>query len=534
MLCMALLTVSCSKAPEAALIPSDASVVFNVKVSSLWQKGELDKADNIGLLKMLRQEVRNESAEIGKILDAVFENPSSCGLDLKHDVVSFITEGSRVTFAAIVKDQNQFGDVLETLCDETGADVSRRDGDFHMMTIDEYIVIVWDKNKAYMVLDDDGDMSPRLASEMMEMKKEETMASNKQFAEYWEKRDDCGMWIAFADVMDMLGNNTLGMAASSSMTDLFRESSFSFGLSFEKGAIVANAAYYGPVSKSMKKMQSKTFNSDLLGYLPEETLATFAVAMDFDGLWEYMKEMDLDDEIAEAYDEEIIDGVTLRKLTESLDGSFVLTLSGLDIVNDEIKPQFSIVADINKQSLFKRILTDTELPMTNGYYVLDDDFISEISPIYIALNDNAIVITTSEPTAKRVVQGDKSSNGCNAIAKQLKGKTAYFYADLQIDHYPSVLREMLPRDAVTLMRQYIKGVEAFNDGFDKGHMAILLNNDKQNSLAFTIRFVDDNLMTFSSLGDELDRPSYYEPDFDIDVMEEPAEMEEDYDWAYDY
>lgn len=502
LLCMALLTVSCSKVPEAALVPDNAAMVININVASLWEKGELDQADNIGFLKMLRQEVRNENAELGAIVDGLFEDPSSSGLDFRHDLMLFATDGSHMAFAAVVKNQKQLGEKLKTLFAQTGVDAQWKEGDYNRVEIaNGAFVIVWDKQKAYITIKD-------MADGLMSLKKSESLKGNKQFADYWDKRADIGLWMGF-DRLFNLAKQEFGGVGDLSAIEEYKGSSSAGGINFEKGQIIFNLYNFGPTVKLMKMTTDHKFNADLLGYLPEEALAAISLAVDVDSYIEYMEK--INKEVAEALDEEVIDGVTVRSLVQALDGSIAISLSGLDVDGKKVKPNVNVVADLRDAELVRKSLAQAQLPMSDGYYVIENDFM----PIYIAVNDKAIAITTMLPTAQRVAKADKSSKGCKAIAKEMKKRGSYFYADLQIDHYPAGVRELLPPDAVTLMRQYLKTLEAYNDAPDKGHMTLFLNNEKQNSLLFTLHFVDDNLMTFARLF-QSSSDEYYEEELYVD------------------
>ena len=515
LVCAAMMMVSCSKAPEAALVPSNALYVVDLNVASLWQKGELDKSDNIGFVKMLRQELRNENAELAQLVDAIIENPSNSGLDLKHDLVGFASSDGQFALAALVKSQKKFGETLKQLCDQTGIKASFKDDKYHIFKDESNTLnIVWDKHKAYICVNMNG---ASRADVLMNLKKSESMAKNDQFMDFWGKRDDFNMWMDFGRLLDMMA--PIMDKELPAIMDEFKESSYSFCLNFDKGQLVSNVYYFGKVTKMMKQMTNHKFNTDLLDYMPETALAALSMAVDIDTYIQYSE--GASDEVKEVLDTELADGVTVRDLVKTLEGSAILGFTDLQFAKDgkDVLPGLHLVADIKDEALLDNLLS-SELPKTKGYYVVEND----LFPLYIAVANKVAVVTTDPAMAQRVLKGEKNSKGLKDIAKQIKRYNTYFYADLQIDHYPAELRDMMPSEAVTLLRQYLVGMESYADQVNHGLFKINLVNKKQNSLFFTLHFVDDNLMTFAKLFQSLQNginESLYEEE---DLMDESEDI----------
>ena len=127
-LLMALLTVcvSCSsRQKETELIPQDVDAVACVNIQQLWQKGDLDDMNNLAFVKLFRQELNEENPQMGKLMNAVLDNPSQSGISLKTNVIAFAhnltndnVNNAYIVVSALLSDHKKFASFLQELADK--------------------------------------------------------------------------------------------------------------------------------------------------------------------------------------------------------------------------------------------------------------------------------------------------------------------------------------------------------------------------------------------------------------------------------
>jgi hypothetical protein len=105
------------------------------------------------------------------------------------------------------------------------------------------------------------------------------------------------------------------------------------------------------------------------------------------------------------------------------------------------------------------------------------------------------------------------------IASKVK-KGNYFYADLNLSHYPTSVTSLIPENIAQLLSQYLDHTEALMLNKNEGEWAIYLNEKKENSLLATLHFVDNNLMTFSNLAESFGGSSYDDEELYVEEVTE--------------
>ena len=111
------------------------------------------------------------------------------------------------------------------------------------------------------------------------------------------------------------------------------------------------------------------------------------------------------------------------------------------------------------------------------------------------------------------------------VAKKVKVGN-YFYADLDINHYPDGVKALIPDNIKSLMGKYLDYTEFVMNDIKSGEWDLYIKDKKQNSLLATLHFVDDNLVELGNLADEIGGGSCPE-------VTDTLYVDEDWDWEYD-
>ena len=496
-----LFMVSCSSKSEGTFIPKNASFVCHIDVASLWEKGDLANADNLQMVQALHSFLQGVSPEGNKIAEALLKDPASCGIDFRQPLC-FFSETAIEDIPGIdyfvanakMQNRNQFDNFLADLekatgeklkhCDTLG--MTALDIDRGMMLAYNGDIIFFIYNTPEMLLngmeDCEGEVltSKQYLAKLLNLKKDESMAGNKNFANYLTDRKDISYFMNYGHLMTGTANPVYNIMkqfyGDKEDGKQLENASMCFHGSFENGRIEFTSKTYG-IPETLHKIGTQKFNGELLSYLPAQTLAAFTFSVDMNALADFlgsMEEMNLDEPLG-------IDDYTVRDLINALGGSMAISFYGFQ----EGLPYFAVAIDLNDSQVARDLLN--ELAVNNGNVYSFDFF-----PMQLVLNDKVAVLTT-DPAVIANAQAGGKSNGLMTIADKAK-KGNYFYMDLNLEDWPTELLALIGFDnnpiatAIFAMFNRIEG-ETINDNRD-GVCNIYLSNDKENSLAYILHEVD--------------------------------------------
>ena len=526
---LAVLTLaSCSKGPDyGELIPNDAIAVTALDLGTLWEKGDVDNIENLSFAKLGLQQLRSDDPQTAAIVDAILKDPRSTGLDLKGDVVAYfsVDKDSDIAGAAMagVQNRKKFEAFLDKVCesndlklsteDRNGWRVATMEGDYGVRNM-----VVFNNKSAVLLFDED------MLDDLMELKHSSSLAASRNFRQYWKDRSEVSVWMNMESIMEMAGRSgedlrgAVGRMYGEEFWDEIEHSSVAANIVFDKGAMRAVMTYQGISAKTLKAYMQK-FNGDLVDLMPAKTYASLSVAYN---LKETMRVLAADDDLGIDPNEEVTDGITLGDAVNAFGGSLIFSLFDFEVNEGSVMPMMAVAADIKDADLVRSLLEEASLTKSGDDVYVIEDLLD--TPIYLALNKKALFVTNSDKALEGFKNG-KVKGAMGSVAKSAR-EGNYFYADLDINHYPDGIRALLPENAVTLMGKYFDYAEIKTNGTKSGEFDLFIKDKKQNSLLSTLHFVDDNLVELGKLFDEIGGSS-------CPVVTEEYYVEEDEDLDYD-
>ncbi len=496
----ALFMVSCSSSNEGAFIPKDITSVCHIDVATLWKKGDLSNADNLQMVKGMRQQLKAESPELDQMLGAILKEPSSCGIDFKQPVCYFAEPVNSdywwLTYDVIsakMDSRSRFDQFVDNLAKNCGEELKH--GDTLGMTVfylTDDMLAAYNDDRLFFIHDPSNiftdDIEPvseipngkKYLAKILNLKKDESMASNENFAKYLKERKDLSFFMSYGNIMGISANpmNALIQRIYGERDlEQFKKASVCVYGSFEKGRIEITSKTYG-IPESLQKFGNQKFNEELLAYLPAQTLAAFTVSIDMKALTEYLGA--IEDEDFSINDPLGIDDYTVRDLLNALGGSMAISFYGFQ----EGMPYFAAAMDMNDNQLIRDLLN--EVAVNNGNVYSFDFF-----PMQLVLNDKVAVLST-DPAIIANAQAGGKSNGLMAVADKAK-KGNYFYMDLNLEDWPTELLALIGFDSnpiVSSIFAMLDRMEAETVNGQDGKACIYLTSDKDNSLAYILQEVD--------------------------------------------
>ncbi len=515
---------SCSKGVDMGkYIPKDALYVLDFDMDELWDKADLDNIDQISFVKLGRQELRSENPWAADLVDAILKDPTATGLNLKRDIAAYFCYNSDIDGAVIATMHNKkkFEEFLNDFAKQNELTVKFEDKDGWRLatTVSEFNVenyVAFNGDVAMLLFSGNG------MDKVLSMKKDESLAGDKRFREYWKDRSEISMWMGMKEIVSIAEQNgtdvkgALGQIYGEEYWKAIENASIAGNVVFDKGVMRMVFTYQGISDKIMKQYMRK-FDDGLVDYMPEKTYATMAVAYNLE---ETMKVLEANKELDINLDEEAMEGVTVRDAVSAFGGSMLFSLFDLQVDNGSVMPMMALALDIKDADIVKKLLAEAGLTaVEENVYRLEGFF---NFPIYVAMNKKAVFVTNSDAALEGFKKGG-NKNAMKGIAKSVKAGN-YIYADLDINHYPDGVKALIPENIVVLMSKYFDYTEIKVNGTKNGEWDLYIKDKKQNSLLSTLHFVDDNIVELGNLAGSIGGGS------DYPEVEDTLYVEEDWDF----
>ncbi len=519
--CGVLMMVSCSKGPNvSAYIPEDAIAVINFDLGSLMQKVDIKNIDDISFIKLARQELRSENPEMAALVDGIIKDPTSAGLNLKKDLtMAFSPNGSGVVAIAAMHKVSKFQEFLKDFSKGNCTEIQTEGKDYSMALVDN-VYVAYNKKIAVMC------GNQKDVERIMDLKKDESLANNKFFGEYWTKRSEISLWMNYESIFNMAeqfgGEDVLkGTGLPIEFIEDFRKASMYMNAVFDKGVFRFVAEVQNIDSKKWAKMYGGKFNSDLLKYIPENSYALMSIAMNGEKMAEMYANMN--NEFVD-FNEPVVGDKSLVDIFKMVGGSCVVSL--YDFATNEkgsVIPLIALAGDLNDADAWRKMLEDAGVEQRDGYFAIPD--IGLGFGMYFAVKEKIVFSTNSEEAVQKFLAGDFGKGLKSDLASKAK-KGNYYYMNLDLAAYPDAVRNLIPQNIASLLTQYLDYSELYMNSVSSGEWDIYIKDKKENSLLSTLHFVDNNLVELGKLTDSFggsDCPEVTE-EFYVDDEDLPEEF----------
>ncbi len=482
----AVLAVACSsnKNEEGALIPKDAYFVADINVGSLWQKGELAKADDLNSIQTLRSFLQVSAPEFDKILSDIIKDPSSCGINMDRNIAMFLSNNGGRSMAVVnaaLKDQKSFEDFLATVEKSAGGMKTAEEGGRKITVFGNEFIAAYDENNVVFVFNADGktdiESQKSYATTLYDLDEDNSMLADKHYGEYKDLRHDLNFYAPYANLMKLTNGEAAMMQMQSFMpkedADALQQSAICYTVSFENGSIDFNGSYLGAPS-GLQKIADQKFNAKLVDYMPEQTLIALTFAFSPSGLFDYLNNIPSIKPLLSTD----TDFGSVKDIVTAFGGSFVASFYGMS----GNTPLFAAACDITNEEFVADLLEQIGLDASGTI---------PGSPVKYMLGNGVLVFSTDDAVINAASQGG-FGNGLNNIADKAKNGN-YFYMNLKLQDYPEELVSqlgVLDPVATMLLGMLDFADLTYNDNTTMGSFKLHLANPNANSLAYTIQTID--------------------------------------------
>lgn len=496
---------SCSKAPEHVKhIPKDANIVLSVDVKSLGLKS-MDFKEILSLNNLKKSFSGNKSAK-----DSTLEKFKNSGIDLLNTAYLF---GS-----ASPEDNNVYGGLVIALSDaekfakflkqeNEKAEISS-EGDLQIATSkdEEGLVVAWNKNTAIAVFQgkESGVKAKERAVSFFNLKKEETLAENKNFTNLLKQSADISLWMNF----EKLGKFAAKEQPYFASVD-FKDTYFNATCNFEKGQMLINSKGYYNKSVADKLYFSKAgLSKEVAEAAPAKSLiAALGLGLDMNKIYATLEASKLTGELdAQAQ----MFGLSGKDMFSMLSGDVLATfngvtmkdvskidfLTGQEVMSREPSPEFSLVIGIADKTKLAALLSSLEktgmiVKKDNGYSIAGDQM--------FLVDKGSYVVLTSPSLKQSVIDGNGEKLNGEAAEMYSKDNNGGLYLNM------ATAATALPEELFSFLgKSYKKDLENsslesvvftgsdMKDYVVEGKCVVNFKNKDQNSL-ITLAKETDNL-----------------------------------------
>ncbi|MDR0692266.1 MAG: DUF4836 family protein [Prevotellaceae bacterium] len=419
--------------PHLVAVPKNAAVVLSLNARQIVEKAALNKPEQYQFYSLLQRELEKELGQ--ETVNKFLKDTRTSGLNLDHvfayltvdGVTSDNTEpGFGVVF--LMDDITTFEDFLK----ETG--VYQESEKMNLQWNDKIAVISKSAaDNGVDALNDDESKS---------------ILANELFSSEYSDKDDAFLFIDYGNFITKLLDNLSPysgymMSNLFATLDLYKELSLALTMNAEKGEFAVTGKML-PLEKATElfgKFYKTDFDSELYHYFPDKSLMAFKFAIKLlDSYNTYKKYLgdiykdNLDiDTIMERYDAKI------TSVLSCFTGDFLGSSSDITSLD------FAIAAGIHEGKENGLIAWVKELGFvkkTEGYYLLNKNGLK----LYFATNNKAAYLTGNVANITNFLDNNHyTSNITDAkdFGKEFEKALCYFYWDININHYPQPVKNIL-------------------------------------------------------------------------------------------
>lgn len=445
-----------------SVVPKNALAVGNIDLGSIWNKGEFDNFKNLSTIRKGLEELKREEPNAARLVEGILNNPLSCGLNVKDNIVGFVTKDGNNTFfaaSALMYNINDFEGFLNKLAAIDGSEevlngeTIHEDGITYM--IFKRLIVAYNEKRLLFVTTNNYRMSMDYmkfyTSNLFNHESKNSIAQVSSFREYWNNRGDMSAWGSLKNIMSYsLKMKDLDDILPKEMLVGITNLSAYCTFTFENGDLALRLNTIG-MPENIKGLTAHRFNSSLIKYMPGNTLAAATLSLNPANIINLISQLaGKDDPMNESIG---INNYKVKDVVNAFGGSFAASFFGM--VDDEI-PAVAIAADITNLNIITNIIEQV------GFTKNGDLFTIPSLPFALCIKGNVIIASTDMSVLNKDIEGGYS-NGLGNIADKAKDGN-YVYVNLDYDRYPSEIKKIIDDELFT---HYDYDYDYYTDSYEE-------------------------------------------------------------------
>jgi hypothetical protein len=507
-LILSCLIISCktdsSTTNQLALIPGDATIVFDINGSEIFAKSGLDNPvdyDFFGILKLLNADAYN-------FFESFMKGSKEAGISAEK-ILIYMSESSNVVISVPVTDKTSFENQLK----KASLPEPLRESEFSYISIADAANIAWSENMAIF----SAASTREKIAEQFKPKTDGLLATSQDFKQFVSKNSDIRLWFRYSALTELYKNllalqgyymdSETGDKSLLGLENFANISTHSY-LNFENGKITGKASFYPPeeVEKLKEKfpVSKSGFNAEILKDMPENSYLAFNMFIDFKAYIKVIRQ-NIETMLSNGYmpDLEIkskellgfFDSPELKSITEALGGDVLVSIHGFN-KGLLMYPLASVSFTVNGEDAFNNILK----LIPKNLYNKQDGYYSMSIPVYFAYKDNRVFVSSDLGAIKVFTGAQKAKKtfADNPISKLMTDKMILYF-NLSYSDYPENVKLLLQ----SFMGNKYNLFTSIIDIYDY----LYFSNDAQYNMEFNLYLKNENVNSLKQILKNIDKTS---------------------------
>ncbi len=473
---VALFFSSCQNKPEELkYLPETANFVLTFLPKQLQQESGVDNFSQTKAYQNILKKLDAKQKELFLNYNYIFDNTEESGIDLNKNIFFFGSSNSNgyhqsTGFVVFIKSPDKFKLLMENLISSASdsMEIIEKNGMHYLIStkVNPRKILVWNNTVALANFRIKGRSSTPILmtaiNKMMQQKINNSLASNKDFLDFYSHRQDFSFWYSSAMLMDKLPLKYRAVAQMQMPISL-KGIYFHQYLRFDKGEIVLQSALVLPdeLKDFLKKYKivKPHFDKKMLGFIPNRSIFNVSFAINPSELLRMIRDLYAERQIDTKGMEqlfEVASNIKLDRVFKALSGDCVFNINNVEFVdthyngtqgkdslhchaNKKLKWLFSTVIKLDDEQVYLWLLDqidNNKIKMPDGYFVLGNN---PNNRLFASLKEHYVMITNQKDLIENFVGNTPLSNSLlhSEIAEHLTNYAIYAQLDMDYSTYPN-------------------------------------------------------------------------------------------------
>ena len=420
---------SCTKKDESLKhLPKTADMVFTFNPQQLQEKSEVKNIAETKAYKNFTKNITAEESEHFQSFDYIFKDSDESGIDLAKNVfffennqhngyntsvgVNFMLANSTKFTAMIEKIVESKSDSIEIVV-EDGINYLIRKGK------ESKSILAWNETTVVAIHQTKGRSNIKYLKEntalLINQKTSNSLASNKDFSEFYSKRKDINLWLGSDFLLSKIPQEYRTIVKMQSPIKL-KDIGYHHYIDFQNGNAIMESELILPDDlKSLVEefhVIKENFDEKMLTIIPQKSLFNLSFAVDPYEFYRMIKKLYAERQVDTKGMEQLLEASTdikLEKVLKAFAGEVIINVHDIKLLmvsneddttanptsHTETKFLYSVAVKLDDEEVYNwavKQFSDNEPEMVDGYYVLFD----EDGDNYIAMLDNYLLLTNDK------------------------------------------------------------------------------------------------------------------------------------------
>ncbi len=441
---------ACSSSKQEKYIPKNAEVVAGLNMSALGKKIAWNMITGSDLFKQMRKKSGSNGEGAG-----IMENIDKAGIDVMNTFYVYLKNDQRydahihITGLVPLSSSSDWEAFVKKNFPKANI---KADGDINMAALNADMYVGWNKSILIIMNKMEAGGEAEMEAEMktaFNVDESNSILKDDKFNKLKSEDHDVLVWLNYGKIMDDYVTENAAVASNASvMASMWKDSYFTGGIDFNKGAIDGRLDFYGSKQavEFYKKYCSDNVDAKMLDIVPTNRLAMVAAV--------HLNPELFSASLESAGYTKIVDaalsaqGLSLQTVLSSITGDISFSINELNLsaqkktmdlgdrsvtYNDTKRDlAMNLLLKIKDKNGFGKII---DLVKTTGYFMPYSNGYMMPFPtgdtVFLLYNDQYAIVSNKSASVNAILSGNAGGKMTEEAKKIVYGHSASMYLDVQ-------------------------------------------------------------------------------------------------------